>query len=151
MAAPSAVPSAESAGVKRPRPVGAATIASAAIYAAGSIVCHQRPDRSFHRAGVQLPVCAHCLGLYAGGLLGVLAWAGVAGLGRHPSARARQLVQSRDIRRMLILLALPTLLSVTAAWLGWWDADNAARALLALPLGAGIGAIVCAVAAGDLR
>ena len=31
-------------------------------YQAGSLVCHQRPERSFHLAGVQLPVCARCFG-----------------------------------------------------------------------------------------
>ena len=36
-------------------------------------VCHQRPERSFHVAGVQLPVCARCTGLYVSGAAGALA------------------------------------------------------------------------------
>ncbi len=126
-------------------------VASAAIYAAGSLVCHQRPERSFHRDGAQLPVCARCLGLYGGGLVGVLGWAGVAGLARQASARAERLALSRPIRFAVIVFALPSLFSLTTAWLGLWDPSNATRAVLALPLGAVIGAVVCAVAAGDLR
>src|ERR1700687_4721962 len=37
-----------------------------AMYAAGSLICHQRPERSFHVLGTQLPVCARCTGIYAG-------------------------------------------------------------------------------------
>jgi hypothetical protein len=36
------------------------------IYAAGSMICHQRPERSFHLFGVQMAVCARCVGAYAG-------------------------------------------------------------------------------------
>src|SRR5262245_19064114 len=37
-----------------------------ATYAIGSLVCHQRPERSFHLFGTQMPVCARCVGIYAG-------------------------------------------------------------------------------------
>jgi uncharacterized membrane protein len=125
--------------------------ASAVVYGAGSLVCHQRPERSFHHGGAQFPVCARCLGLYAGGWFGVVAWAGIAGLGRQASMRAQRLRVARYVRLALIVAALPTLASLAAAWLGLEDAANTTRALLALPLGAAIGAVVCAVAAGDLR
>src|SRR5262249_27810059 len=36
------------------------------VYGVGAVVCHQRPDRSFHMWTVALPVCARCLGIYAG-------------------------------------------------------------------------------------
>jgi hypothetical protein len=49
-----------------------ALIATAA-YAAGSIVCHQLPQRSFHLWGVQLPVCARCTGIYIGAALASVA------------------------------------------------------------------------------
>ncbi len=129
----------------------AAVISAALIYAAGAIVCHQRPERSFHRDGKQLPVCARCLGLYGGGLIGVIGWAGLGGLGRSVSARARRVLQSSRLRLWLVFMALPTLLTMATAWLGWWDAPNVPRTLLALPFGAAIGALVCAVVAGDLR
>ena len=50
---------------------------AAAMYVAGSLICHQRPERSFHLDGAQLPVCARCSGLYAGVSLGVLGWMGL--------------------------------------------------------------------------
>jgi len=56
----------------------AVTATSAGTYLVGSIICHQRPDRSFRLRGVQMPVCARCAGLYLGATVGVLlAGAGV--------------------------------------------------------------------------
>ena len=46
--------------------------ASAAIYALGSFICHQRPDRSFELTGFQLPVCGRCIGIYSGAAVGAL-------------------------------------------------------------------------------
>jgi uncharacterized membrane protein len=36
----------------------------------GYAVCHQLPDRSFHIAGQQLPLCARCSGTFTGALIG---------------------------------------------------------------------------------
>lgn len=36
----------------------------------GYAVCHQLPDRSFHVAGEQLPLCARCSGTFVGALIG---------------------------------------------------------------------------------
>ncbi|MBO3840535.1 MAG: DUF2085 domain-containing protein, partial [Candidatus Brockarchaeota archaeon] len=36
----------------------------------GSLVCHQRPDRTLWIGGNYLPVCARCTGAYLGFLLG---------------------------------------------------------------------------------
>jgi len=124
---------------------------SVAVYAAGALVCHQRADRSFHVGDAQLPVCARCFGVYAGAVLGVCAWAVTAGLRQTPSGRAARLVLSPQLRLTLAVAALPTMITVATAWAGVWDPGNAVRALLALPLGAAIGAVVAAVAAGDLR
>ena len=54
----------------------AVTLTAAGTYLLGGVVCHQRPDRSFHPGGVKMPVCARCAGLYLGAGLGVLAAAG---------------------------------------------------------------------------
>ena len=124
---------------------------SAAVYAAGSRICHQRADRSFHVGEVQLPVCARCFGLYAGAVLGVCAWAVFAGVGRTPRSRAARWAASPQVRTWLAVAAIPTLITVATAWAGVWDPANSVRAWLAAPLGASIGAIVAAVAAGDLR
>ena len=124
---------------------------SAAVYAAGALMCHQRADRSFYIGSAQLPVCARCAGLYAGAVLGVFAWALTAGLRQTPTLRAARVAASPRLRRALIVSALPTVATVTTAWLELWDPANAVRAILALPLGAALGGVIAAVAAGDLR
>jgi hypothetical protein len=55
------------------------------------------------------------------------------------------------VRRLLIIVALPTGATVVTAWLGWWDAGNLVRAALSVPLGATIAGVIAAVAARDLR
>ena len=124
---------------------------SGAIYAAGSLICHQRPERSFHVNGAQLPVCARCMGLYVGGLLGVFVWAWIAGVGSTPALRVRAFTASTRFRTLLIVAAIPTVFSLATALAGLWDPGNARRAVLALPLGLVIGVVVTAVAARDLR
>ncbi len=124
---------------------------AALTYAAGSLICHQRPERSFHHEGAQYPVCARCFGLYAGALGGVLLWSAVGGVGRTARLRAARLTRPGVVRRVLIISALPTVVTVAASWLGWWEAGNIGRAVLAIPLGATMAAAIAAVAAGDLR
>ena len=97
---------------------------AAAVYQAGSFLCHQRPERSFHVDGVQLPVCARCLGLYASGALGVLlGW----GSRRHWSARA--------VRVALATAAAPVVASVVLEWIGAIATTNLFRMATAVPLG----------------
>ena len=134
-----------------PRSGTAAARASAAVFVIGSLVCHQRPERSFHLGTVQLPVCARCLGLYAGGFAGAAAWSLMTILKKPSRASLAWLTSSHVVRRVLIVTAVPTVVSVGLGLAGFWDGTNALRALLALPLGAAIGATVTAVAAGDLR
>jgi len=131
-------------------PTGNAPRLSAAVYAAGSLICHQRPERSFHYDGAQYPVCARCLGLYLGALTGVVLWVAVAGLRSAPSPRARWFTAARA-RTLLIVVAVPTLASVGLGMLGVWDANNVLRAAIAWPLGAAIMVVVAGVGSGDLR
>ncbi len=98
------------------------------VYLAGRTVCHQQGARSLHLAGTQLPVCARCTGLYLGALVGSLV--AVRSRGRLATGRARGL---------LLIVAVPTAATVAAAWFGWGDVSNAARAWLAVPLGAALG------------
>jgi uncharacterized membrane protein len=123
---------------------------SALVYAAGSMVCHQRPERSFHRNGVQYPVCARCLGLYAGAVGGVAAWVVASGLSGSPKRRVARFTAAHW-KRLITFVAAPTVLSVLTGLVGWWDASNAVRAALALPFGASVSAVIAAAAAGDLR
>jgi|SoiMethySBSTD1v2_1073268.scaffolds.fasta_scaffold1261869_2 uncharacterized membrane protein len=119
----------------------------ALIFAAGGLICHQRPERSFFFDGHQLPVCARCTGLYLSGALGILGWLLVK-LARRWTPLP---FDPRLAKRVALLSALPTALSLASGVLGVWDGSNITRALLAIPFGATAGAIVAAVATKDLR
>jgi uncharacterized membrane protein len=110
----------------RPRLVAAAVF----VYDGAGRICHQRSDRSFQLAGVQLPVCARCTGLYVSGAAGALAaWFG----------SRRRLAAPRRTRAVLLAAALPTVLTVGLELLGLAHPSNTIRALSALPLGAAAG------------
>lgn len=108
---------------------------SALAYLAGSVLCHQRPERSFHLAGAQLPVCGRCTALYLAGALGLLFGTVVPG-GREPM---RVLAGRFTWRALLIAASLPIALSVGLEWAGVWAGSNAVRAVSALPLGWAVG------------
>jgi uncharacterized membrane protein len=126
-------------------------VIAAGTYLAGSFICHQKPERSFYADRSQLPVCARCTGLYVGGAVGVTAWLLVAGWRRTAPHRALQLATTSNVRVLLAVVAAPTLITVLSGLLGVWDPQNMTRALLAVPFGCGLGAVVSAAAAGDLR
>lgn len=109
------------------------------IYAAGSIVCHQIPERSFHLDAFQLPVCARCLGIYAGAAAAASVHA--VGLLATDSTRWRSL-SPRAARTVFLVSALPTLLTVGLEWGGVWRGSNAVRAIAGIALGAGGGLVV---------
>src|SRR5215510_14625842 len=104
------------------------SISSAAaglLYTLGAFVCHQRPERSFHWAGAQLPVCARCAGLYLGAALGAYAWV-LRGPSPSPNVSRRRQGQSptpfvfeglspRLAIRMLAIAAAPTAVTVATA------------------------------------
>lgn len=115
-------------------------------YAAGALVCHQRPDRSFHLAGVQLPVCSRCTGIYGGALLGLAVW--LAWVAIRPAAR---LLDARRAITMLLVASVPTILTLATGTAGLWDPSNVGRAIAGLPLGLAAGALLGAVASKDLR
>jgi uncharacterized membrane protein len=96
---------------------------TAAIDLTGAVICHQRPDRSFHARGEQLPVCARCTGLYVAGTAGVVVgWLGVAAVPRR-------------IRLLLAAALLPTVVTLAAEWAGLAESSNLVRAAAGLPLG----------------
>jgi uncharacterized membrane protein len=127
-----------------PLVAGVAEALSGLVYTVGAVVCHQIPERSFHLGGHQLPVCARCLGVYAGAAVGLLAW----GLSR-PSRRGRWPVASA--RRVVVVSAAPTVVTVLTAWAGAGDPANPWRAALALPLGMAAGLVVGAAATDHLQ
>lgn len=131
----------------------AATVAAAGAYLIGSVVCHQRPDRSFHPGGVQMPVCARCAGLYLGAGVGVLA-AGArrrrgAGPGRtpHPAGTAGFPTWPRWV---VVAAAAPTAMTFAAEAAGWMPSIGELRAAAAAPLGVAVTWVASLVIRGDL-
>lgn len=102
-----------------------------AVYQAGSLVCHQRPERSFHLAGMQLPVCARCFGLYLSGAVGLTV-----------AARSRRALSTRAVRALLAGTALPIVTTVALEWLAVIETTNVQRLLTALPLGFAAGVVI---------
>ena len=97
---------------------------STLVYAAASRICHQKTERSFAIAGVQMPVCARCSGLYLSGALGAL----MAWLRRVRGAGS-------SMRTILLLAALPTAITFSLEFVGIMPFSNMVRAVAALPLG----------------
>jgi uncharacterized membrane protein len=102
-----------------------------AVYQAGALVCHQRPERSFHLAGMQLPVCARCFGLYLSGAVGLTV-----------AARSRRALSARAVRALLAAGAIPIVTTVALEWLGTIETSNVQRMLTALPLGFAAGIVI---------
>jgi len=110
-----------------------------ALYAIGSFICHQRPERSFHLFAAQLPVCARCTGIYAGAALGAS--------GAALSARLRAQATSSSARVLLLAGGVPTAVTLALEWSGLWTGSNAARAAASLPLGVAAALVVVQAAA----
>lgn len=104
------------------------------VYQLGALICHQRPERSFHLAGVQMPVCARCFGLYAAGAAGLLvAW----------TLRG---TWTRDhVRGLLAVSAIPIAVSVALEWAGAITTTNLFRTMTGWPLGFAAGIVAVAV------
>lgn len=116
----------------------------AMAYVAGALICHQRPERSFHVAGGQLPVCARCTALYSGAAMGMCGWL----LLRW---RRRGMLEPTRAVSWLAASAAPAAISIAGSVSGWWDGTNALRAAMTFPFGIIVGAVTAAVAARDLR
>lgn len=120
-----------------PRPVA---FAIAAAYQAGSYLCHQDPARSFAAAGMPLPVCARCTGLYAGAVIGA-----VAAL----ATRRRSVIGTfAGVRAVLVLAAFPTAVLWLAEWAAGVIVGNATRCVGAVPLGAAVAWLLSRLAGG---
>lgn len=105
--------------------LGRPSVASGLVYVAASRLCHQRPDRSFHTAGVQWPVCGRCAGLYLG------AWLAVPGVRRWRASLAPAAL------RILVVATAPTLAAIGLERAGV-PVTTWLRAAAAVPAGAGI-------------
>ena len=103
---------------------------TAVVYELGAYICHQRPDRSFHIATSQLPVCARCIGVYCGAAIGGLA-----------IPAFRRLVRSR---LAIAAAVVPGLVSWLLEWTGLAHPDNATRAATGAVAGFVIAAVLLA-------
>lgn len=108
---------------------------SAVVYAAASLVCHQRFDRSFQTAATQWPVCGRCSGLYLAAPFGA-----VVGLVVRERWRG-------SVRVWLVVAAIPTALTLGLEWSGLF-VSSVVRAVAAVPLGAVVAAVIVRTAAG---
>ena len=125
---------------------GAGDAVALVLYAAGSLICHQRPERSFHLFGVQLPVCARCAGIYLGAAVtACLAWARMAPAApdHHRGSPARD-ARPRP-RTLLLFSAVPMMATLVYEWTTGQTPGNMARAMSGATLGAAVAWIVCSV------
>jgi uncharacterized membrane protein len=117
---------------------GPAQLLAVAVYGFGSVICHQRADRSFHLFAEQLPVCARCTGLYAGAALTAVAhlW------GLRPAIPAADLTPAA--RRLLVIAALPMAASIVYEWSTADVPSNLVRAATGIVLGAAVAHVILA-------
>jgi uncharacterized membrane protein len=90
-----------------------------------SVVCHQRPERSFWIFGAPVAVCARCLGIYLGAAIGLFFRA------------SRRLAM-----RLLIAAAALNLLDVATEFGGLHGNWMAVRFALGVALGAAGGLVI---------
>jgi len=123
----------------------------AGVYAFGSVVCHQLPERSFHLWGAQMPVCARCTGIYVGAalasLLSFVPSYVASGFSRTSSEwRSRMVRLKADAtylsRMALFVAALPTIATLAYEWTTGATPTNTIRALAGFPFGAAVAVIV---------
>jgi uncharacterized membrane protein len=114
---------------------------AALTYGIGGFICHQMPERSFHLGGLQIPVCARCLGIYAGAALAA---------GAYVTTRLRvanRPLTSLDAQAVFILGALPSIVTFGLEWSGVWRGTNMVRAAAGAALGIGSAFVVMSAVA----
>jgi uncharacterized membrane protein len=131
----------------------ASTLGSAltlAVYAAGSAVCHQLPERSFHLWTAQMPVCARCSGIY----FGAAALAIVAEGARRLQPSERRSPERRALHRSRLVLStavLPTAATLVFEWTTGVTPANWIRFAAGLPIGVAVAWLVRAAAENQVN
>jgi uncharacterized membrane protein len=120
----------------------AARVLAFAVYGFGSAICHQLGERSFHLFGEQLPVCARCTGLYAGGAAAAVAYTWLGRSRRAAAGSAEAL--TRTARWLLPLAAVPMAVSLVYEWATGDVPANVSRAGTGVVLGAAVAYVVLA-------
>ena len=139
------------------------------VYAIGSLVCHQLPERSYHLWTAQLPVCARCTGIYFGAVLGAFGSTWARAFARLSDAREARVVAAhlgtsalqvdtvrfrsvlwfgslRHARVLLGIAAAPTALTLAWEWSTGGMPSNAVRAAAGVPIGLVVAWLVVAAA-----
>lgn len=106
-----------------------AYVGSAIVYAAGSLICHQRPERSFTIGGVQMPVCARCIGIYLGAACVAAGFA---------LRRSQPTPPASNVRQILLAGLLPTALTFLYEVVVGLPPSNLVRAVSGAPLGGAV-------------
>ncbi|MBO3800383.1 MAG: DUF2085 domain-containing protein [Candidatus Brockarchaeota archaeon] len=91
----------------------------------GSLVCHQRPDRTLWIGGNYLPVCARCTGAYLGLLLGYVL---------IPFLSNKEARGPPNLYLSLVLI-LPLWIDSIGQMLGFWSSTNDARLITGILFG----------------
>jgi uncharacterized membrane protein len=125
------------------------------LYAFGSRICHQISARSFHLGAAQLPVCARCLGIYAGFAIGLVV-ALSATLSRPVQGSDPCTTRHRGLTpwgltpgALVAVGALPTAITLLLEWAGLWPTSNLTRAVAGGPLGVGVALVVMGALTGS--
>ena len=150
-------------------PLASALIVS--VYALGSVVCHQLPERSYHVWTAQMPVCARCAGIYFGAVAGALvgplrAAEAVRHIGtnlaqglpaslrggedRRSAERGGGLPAGR-VRAALALAVTPTVLTLVYEWTTGVMPAHAIRAAAGAPIGFVVAWLVVAAAENQVN
>jgi uncharacterized membrane protein len=87
------------------------------LYVVFSPTCHQIPSRCFYAFGHPLAVCARCLGVYSGFLLGMVIFPLTKGFSKISMPKVKT----------LIILSIPILIDVTGNLLGLWASSDWVR------------------------
>lgn len=122
----------------RPAPANGWYAIAVGLYAAGSLVCHQLPARSFQLWAAQMPVCARCTGIYVGSALAVIVL-----MALDTSLAIRGNDRRRTIAT-LVVSSLPTATTLVYEWATGQPSSNLIRALAGAPIGAAVASMVLA-------
>jgi uncharacterized membrane protein len=87
------------------------------LYSVFSPTCHQIPSRCVYAFGYPTAVCARCLGIYAGFLLGVLIFPLLKGFSTPAMPKART----------FILISIPIVVDTAGNFLGVWMSSGWVR------------------------
>jgi len=128
----------------RPHASPVASTLILAVYGVGSLVCHQRPERSYQLWTAQMPVCARCAGIYFGAVIGA-----IAGAWRTGGAGAR--LWRLGPRAILAFAATPTLVTLVYEWTTGDMPAHAIRAAAGVAIGLAAAWLVVAAAENQVN